>query len=149
MTAPTKYFGWYDVSSAQLLDTHSSTNLYRARNSPATAAWQRYARAARARPYHLLHRPAERHRLDAARRLWTRWANALPLHQELYANGTILGFNLGDELVWNCVLTEQVQTAAATVRKDFPRGGAIIWYNEAAMLNSRTTNATPPTSASM
>jgi hypothetical protein len=41
--------------------------------------------------------------------------------------GTIIGFNLGDELVWNCIPSADVATAAATVRADFPRGSALIW----------------------
>jgi hypothetical protein len=44
------------------------------------------------------------------------------------ANGTILGFNLGDELVWNCLAPTNLTIVADTVRASFPRGQAVIWY---------------------
>ena len=40
-------------------------------------------------------------------------------------------FNFGDELVWNCLPPADLETAANAVRADFPRGSAILWYNEA------------------
>lgn len=49
----------------------------------------------------------------------------------LLKNGTILGFNLGDELVWNGLLPSSLTSASNAVRALFPRGSAIIWYNEA------------------
>lgn len=60
----------------------------------------------------------------------SRWAALRPIGQELLSNGTIIGFNLGDELVWNCIPSQNVSSVAAAVRADFPRGSAIIWYNE-------------------
>lgn len=57
-----------------------------------------------------------------------RWAAMVPVGRELLANGTIIGFNLGDELVWNCIPSADIATAASTVRADFPRGSALIWY---------------------
>lgn len=49
----------------------------------------------------------------------------------LLQNRSIIGFNLGDELVWNCLLPSAVDAAAEAVRQKFPRGQAFIWYNEA------------------
>jgi len=46
--------------------------------------------------------------------------------------GTIIGFNLGDELVNNCISPAALETGANAIRADFPRGEAIIWYNEAS-----------------
>eukprot|EP00038_Savillea_parva_P026607 m.55291 g.55291 ORF g.55291 m.55291 type:complete len:320 (+) comp7592_c0_seq1:224-1183(+) len=62
----------------------------------------------------------------------SRWSAMVDVGKELLNNGTIIGFNLGDELVWNCIPSSNVSSAAAAVRADFPRGSAIIWYNEAA-----------------
>jgi hypothetical protein len=45
--------------------------------------------------------------------------------------GTISGFNLGDELVWNCLAPANLTIAANAVRARYPRGAALIWYNEA------------------
>ena len=42
-----------------------------------------------------------------------------------------MGFNLGDELVWNCLAPANLTIVADAVRQRFPRGQAIVWYNEA------------------
>ena len=47
--------------------------------------------------------------------------------------GTILGFNLGDELSWTCYTSEDISAAADAVRATYPRGTTLIWYNEAAL----------------
>lgn len=65
------------------------------------------------------------------------WANLATQSKPLLANGTLVGFNLGDELVWACTDPEAVSKAAAVVRSSFPVGSAIIWYNEAAILSNR------------
>ena len=50
---------------------------------------------------------------------------------ELLANKSIVGFNLGDELVWNCLPPGELRMGVDLIRKSFSRGKAIIWYNEA------------------
>eukprot|EP00232_Nephroselmis_pyriformis_P015165 CAMPEP_0182886684 /NCGR_PEP_ID=MMETSP0034_2-20130328/20366_1 /TAXON_ID=156128 /ORGANISM="Nephroselmis pyriformis, Strain CCMP717" /LENGTH=470 /DNA_ID=CAMNT_0025020023 /DNA_START=167 /DNA_END=1579 /DNA_ORIENTATION=+ len=57
------------------------------------------------------------------------WKAALPLYRELYSNGTIIGFSMGDELVWQGLPPGELEIAAQVVRDDFPN--AIIWANEA------------------
>ena len=52
-------------------------------------------------------------------------AQAAPLLE----SGVIMGFNLGDELVWNCLDPANLTIAANAVRASFP--AAILWYNEA------------------
>eukprot|EP00756_Hemistasia_phaeocysticola_P054969 Hpha_TRINITY_DN30886_c0_g1::TRINITY_DN30886_c0_g1_i1::g.155622::m.155622 len=47
----------------------------------------------------------------------------------LLTNGSIIGFNLGDELVWNCLPPAQLLTMSSAVRARFPK--AYLWYNEA------------------
>ena len=47
----------------------------------------------------------------------------------LLADGSLWGFNLGDELVWNCLDPANLTVAADAVRASFPT--AVIWYNEA------------------
>eukprot|EP01065_Artemidia_motanka_P010769 TRINITY_DN15769_c0_g1_i1.p1 TRINITY_DN15769_c0_g1~~TRINITY_DN15769_c0_g1_i1.p1 ORF type:complete len:302 (+),score=98.73 TRINITY_DN15769_c0_g1_i1:56-961(+) len=60
-----------------------------------------------------------------------RWAAFAKDATPLLSNSTIIGFNLGDELVWNCLEPSQLVTMSDTVRGTFPRGSAVIWYNEA------------------
>jgi hypothetical protein len=62
-----------------------------------------------------------------------RWAALAALSAPLIANGTLLGFNMGDELVWNCLAPTNLTIAANTIRATFPRGSAILWYNEATV----------------
>ena len=50
----------------------------------------------------------------------------------LLANSSIIGFNLGDELSWSCLTPSDLANGAAELRSHFPRGGAVIWYNEAS-----------------
>ena len=52
--------------------------------------------------------------------------NALAAH---FANGSVSGFFLGDELVFNGVLPQQLEDVAAMVRATFPR--AFLYQNEA------------------
>jgi hypothetical protein len=59
------------------------------------------------------------------------WATVAAQAEPLLVNGTILGFNLGDELVWNCLAPTNLTVVANAVRARFPRGRALIWYNEA------------------
>eukprot|EP00951_Prasinocladus_malaysianus_P044365 scaffold570922_cov47-Prasinocladus_malaysianus.AAC.2 len=53
----------------------------------------------------------------------------LPTATALLASGAIFGLYLGDELVWNGLPAEDLETVAATVRADLPN--AITWVNEA------------------
>eukprot|EP00976_Prorocentrum_cordatum_P043764 885317-Prorocentrum_minimum.AAC.1 len=57
------------------------------------------------------------------------WEVMWPTLVELYRNGSVVGFVLGDELVWMGVDWGAIETAANLIRHDFP--GAIIWMNEA------------------
>ena len=65
----------------------------------------------------------------------TTWVAALPELRELLANKTIFGFALGDELVWGGVTPANLVKYADTVRASFPRGEAVIWYNEASFFS--------------
>jgi hypothetical protein len=56
-------------------------------------------------------------------------ASAAPLLQ----SGALLGFNLGDELVWNCLAPANLSLVASAVRGHCPRGACTLWYNEAAV----------------
>ena len=59
------------------------------------------------------------------------WTALAEVARPLLANGSIIGFNLGDELCWNCLRPDELETAANAIRASFPRGSAILWYNEA------------------
>lgn len=59
----------------------------------------------------------------------SRWAAFQPTASAMLANGTAIGFFLGDELMHRCLSHDNLVTMARTVRTAFPN--AIIWYNEA------------------
>ena len=52
-----------------------------------------------------------------------RWASAAPALAPLVANGSCLGFFLGDELLWNGMNFTEMVAYADAVRAAFPRGG--------------------------
>lgn len=56
-------------------------------------------------------------------------ASAAPLR----ASGAVMGFNLGDELVWNCLAPSNLTLVANAARALCPRGACTLWYNEAAV----------------
>ena len=60
------------------------------------------------------------------------WNQLADVAAPLVANGTIIGWNLGDELMNHCVTPAQIQEMAAAIHARFPRGtpGGIVWYNE-------------------
>jgi len=58
-----------------------------------------------------------------------RWAALAAQAAPLLADGSLWGFNLGDELVWNCLDPANLTIAADAVRATFAT--SIIWYNEA------------------
>ena len=60
------------------------------------------------------------------------WVETSNVARELLSNQSLIGFNLGDELVWNCINPEALTQCADTIRQDFPKGTAYIWYNEAS-----------------
>jgi hypothetical protein len=63
----------------------------------------------------------------------TKWEPMVPVLRERLANGSIIGFNLGDELICSGMKTSVLHEYARTVRDSFPRQsngkGAIIWLN--------------------
>ena len=62
------------------------------------------------------------------------WEDLASAAAPLLSRGALLGFDLGDELVWNCLAPANLTLAANAVRARFPRGkapAAAIWYNEA------------------
>jgi hypothetical protein len=73
-------------------------------------------------------------RPDYASQLQALMAAAAPLR----ASGAVLGLNLGDELVWNCLSQANLTVAAEAVRALCPRGekGCVFWYNEAAVFRA-------------
>eukprot|EP00051_Salpingoeca_urceolata_P012377 m.153385 g.153385 ORF g.153385 m.153385 type:complete len:355 (-) comp17471_c1_seq2:710-1774(-) len=129
-----KYFGFYD--DRPLTDTASFSNIHQA--SHATDAVEAKALG-------------QNSLLSLYSTLWvsgssgltlradyqTRLAALEPLAKQLLNNGTIFGFNLGDELAWNCLQPADLKTGANAVRAMFPRGTAVIWYNEASMLGPK------------
>lgn len=62
----------------------------------------------------------------------TAWSQTALIAEPLLQDGTLLGFNLGDELVWNGLPFDKLTLVADSVRSRFPRGEAIIWYNDYA-----------------
>jgi len=62
------------------------------------------------------------------------WENVEKTTRSLVDKGDILGFNIGDELAWNCFSTNSIHEATEMIRKSFPRGSAILWTNEAGFI---------------
>jgi hypothetical protein len=61
-----------------------------------------------------------------------RWAAVVPSYKSLLANNSLLGFFLGDELLWNGMTFVELKTYARAVRTAFPTNtGAIIYTNAA------------------
>jgi hypothetical protein len=135
-----KYFGWYRThfTAADLSVTAPHSNLYQAADAGADTAALAAAKA------------AGQDTLLAIESLFpglktskpdfkTKWEPAVPVLRELLANNTIIGFNLGDELVCGGMKSSVLHEYANTVRASFPRadgngggggGGATIWYND-------------------
>jgi hypothetical protein len=56
-----------------------------------------------------------------------------PAWGEMLRNGTLMGFTPGDELVaQKCLPVSALLEVVNLLRAKFPRGSAILWYNEAA-----------------
>jgi hypothetical protein len=72
--------------------------------------------------------------LSSGKALWT----------ELLLNGTIVGFFLGDELMWNNLPYVELTEWSTALRDAFP--SAFIWENEAYPVYSCDPSAPPPTS---
>ena len=49
--------------------------------------------------------------------------------ESLFASGAVIGFNLGDELIWNCLTPANLTLVADAVREQCPRGTCIIWHD--------------------
>jgi hypothetical protein len=64
-------------------------------------------------------------------------ADAAPLWSELLANGTIVGFFLGDELMWNGFPYAELVAYSDAMRAAFP--SAFLWENEASSVYKNTT----------
>eukprot|EP00462_Mataza_sp_D1_P024885 CAMPEP_0175130378 /NCGR_PEP_ID=MMETSP0087-20121206/5975_1 /TAXON_ID=136419 /ORGANISM="Unknown Unknown, Strain D1" /LENGTH=670 /DNA_ID=CAMNT_0016412593 /DNA_START=20 /DNA_END=2032 /DNA_ORIENTATION=+ len=126
-SAEPKYFGFYGAS---LNDTHTFSNLFQTDSLDlAKTAFSLGQRS-------LLHVGSSFFHKKGLRPDWkTAWAQTAAEMAPFVGEGRpLLGFNLGDELVWNCLEPSAVATAASAIRASFPRGSAIIWYNEAAIL---------------
>jgi hypothetical protein len=62
----------------------------------------------------------------------SRWKKLLESSiRPMLAEGSIMGVNFGDELCWSCTPYDNLTAAVNLVRRDLPRGTAILYYNEA------------------
>ena len=123
------YFGFYEVAPLQITEVHEFANIYQADSLSVAVLAAQFGLQS------LLLVSDTFFAGSSLRSDWqSRWESAAAAYHPFLKNGTLLGFNLGDELVWNCHAPKDVDTMAAAVRRSFPRGDAIIWYNEAAIL---------------
>jgi hypothetical protein len=129
-----QYFTWYDVGSGPLMhytSSHTNLRLSSTLEQASVAKSEFHQDSLLAVELVLWYYPKGvrgfRLRPDAA----SSWAAVATVASELLANKSIIGFNLGDELVWNCLPPDQLRAGVDLIRKSFPRGEAIIWYNEA------------------
>jgi hypothetical protein len=68
---------------------------------------------------------------------WLAQLNALAAAAApLFASGAALGYNLGDELVWNCLAPSNLTAVANAVRAVCPPSSCVVWYNEAAVFHT-------------
>jgi hypothetical protein len=129
----TTYFGFYGVSTDDLNATTAPfSNLFQADNlaEVAVAAALNITSLLLVYPAFFVSPPGLRPDYKE------QWAALEAQARPLVESGAVLGFNLGDELVWNCFDPAAVSAAADLVRASFPRGnnGTIVWYNEAAIM---------------
>lgn len=123
-------FGYY---SADLSQTASYSNVYQASTlAEAAAAYAQYGVPSLLLVYDAFFRGAP-NRMVLSPTWQADWAALSAAAAPFVANKTLLGFNLGDELVWNCLAPANLTVAANAVRAAFPRGTATLWYNEAAI----------------
>jgi hypothetical protein len=127
-----RYFGWYDgVQSVDLPITGPSSNLVQA-GSAAEAVTAKAAGQSSLLMVESLFPGLK----TASPDFKTKWLPAVPGLRALLANKTIVGFGLGDELVWGGVTPAHYTQYANTVRASFPRSsGAVIWSNEACFFH--------------
>ena len=121
------YFGFY---SANLTENSAYSNLYQAGSLADAAAAHAAGQFSLLLVYDAFFTSAPNRmvlRADYA----ARWAALAEAARAPLAAGWLLGFNLGDELVWNCLAPANLTVAAEAVRATFPRGTAILWYTEA------------------
>jgi hypothetical protein len=127
-----QYFGWYDnVQSVDLPVTGSSSNLVQA-GSVAEAVMAKAAGQSSLLMVESLFPGLK----SASPDFKSKWIPAVPELRSLLVNKTIVGFGLGDELVWGGVTPAHYTQYANTVRASFPRSsGAVIWSNEACFFH--------------
>jgi hypothetical protein len=87
-------------------------------------------------------------------RHWTGWrlrpdhkiyiAGLAALYGPLLSNATVLGFNLGDELYAKGLPHSNLSACARAMRAAFPRGSAILWYNEDSGAPTKKGYRVPP-----
>ena len=70
-------------------------------------------------------------------------ASNTPLWRDLLRNGTIIGFFLGDELMWNGLPYQSLTEWSNALRHAFP--SAFLWENEATPVYSCDPKLPPPT----
>jgi hypothetical protein len=127
LKSPKRYFGFYD---ADISTTAPFSNIFQASSLESALA----AHAAGLQSLLLVY---DTFFMGAPSRTilipnWeARWAAQAAEVAPFISNGTLLGFNLGDELVWNCLAPANLSIVANAVRARYPHGSAIVWYNEA------------------
>lgn len=121
------YFGYY---SADLSANAEYSNLYQAASISDAFSAKAHGQNALLLTYDTFFTSVP-NRMILAPDYVARWSALVESVAPLIANETIFGFNMGDELVWNCLAPENLTIVANTIRASFPRGTAVLWYNEA------------------
>jgi hypothetical protein len=123
------YFGYY---SADLSANAEYSNLYQAASISDAFSAKAHGQNALLLTYDTFFTSVP-NRMILAPDYVARWSALVESVAPLIANETIFGFNMGDELVWNCLAPENLTIVANTIRASFPRGTAVLWYNEATV----------------
>lgn len=127
-----QHFGFY---ADDLSATHTSSNLHQASSVSDAVAAHRLGQSSLLYVGGYLW-SSQDHKMVLSPSASKSIAALRPLAAELLQNGTIIGFNLGDELLWNCLDPQNLTKGAQIIREAFPKGSAVIWYNEAAFFHS-------------
>jgi len=129
-----QYFAWYDAGSGPLMHyTADHTNLRLSSTlEQAGAAKTQYQQASLLAVESVLwHNPNGERGFRLRPDVASAWAAVAPVAAQLLANHSIIGFNLGDELVWNCLPPAELAAGVDLIRQTFPRASgpssAVIW----------------------
>lgn len=129
---PQKHFSFYHASLADLPVLSNSTDVFQAGSLADVATAWKHGQKSLLSLESTLFCNAVTPQAGLCDNWVVKWDILAAAAASAIAQGSLLGFNLGDELVLKCIPPATIAKAAERIRTNFPRGKAILWYNEAA-----------------